>query len=213
MTRVKIVKTSYVLLPSLTPKRGSVAPTIRLCDPDSVCIAAVSAISSQCTDHSGVYPTQHTLIGWFPPHIHHQIAFCSLQSNSPKEKKRYSHKQALDIDEANTHQRFVYVIPTLISAQSALRLCQRSLLNAQIIVALCLAAAIDAVEDPYPTQHTLIGWFPSHIHHQIAFCSLQSNSLKEKKRYSHKQVLDIDEANTVSITINHLPPRISLGLY
>ncbi|KAL0770639.1 hypothetical protein Bca101_035790 [Brassica carinata] len=48
------------------------------------------------------YPTQHTLIGWFPPHIHHQIAFCSLQSNSPKEKKRYGHKQALDIDEANT---------------------------------------------------------------------------------------------------------------
>ncbi|CAF2042799.1 unnamed protein product, partial [Brassica napus] len=74
----------------------------------------------------------------------------------------------------------------------------------------------------YPTQHTLIGWFPSHIHHQIAFCSLQvsyehlsriSNSPKEKKRYSHKQALDIDDANTVSITINHLPPPISLGLY
>ncbi|KAH0862382.1 hypothetical protein HID58_079593 [Brassica napus] len=76
---------------------------------------------------------------------------------------------------------------------------RRSLLNAQIIVALCLAAAIDAVEDPYPTQHTLIGWFPSHIHHQIAFCSLQSNSPKEKKRYSHKQALDIDEANTAQL--------------
>ncbi|WZZ77850.1 hypothetical protein YC2023_098422 [Brassica napus] len=47
------------------------------------------------------------------------------------------------------------------------------MLSHRIIVALCLAAAIDAVEDPYPTQHTLIGWFPSHIHHQIAFCSLQ----------------------------------------
>ena len=42
---------------------------------------------------------------------------------------------------------------------------------------------------------------------------LKSNSPKEKKRYSHKQALDIDEANTVSITINHLPPRISLGVY
>ncbi|CAN7054577.1 unnamed protein product [Brassica oleracea var. botrytis] len=32
--------------------------------------------------------------------------------------------------------------------------------------------------DFYPTQHTLIGWFPSHIHHQIAFCSLQAQLLK-----------------------------------
>ncbi|CAF2139320.1 unnamed protein product [Brassica napus] len=33
--------------------------------------------------------------------------------------------------------------------------------------------------DFYPTQHTLIGWFPSHIHHQIAFCSLQAQLLKD----------------------------------
>ncbi|CAN6825375.1 unnamed protein product [Brassica oleracea] len=32
--------------------------------------------------------------------------------------------------------------------------------------------------DFYPTQHTLIGWFPPHIHHQIAFCSLQAQLLK-----------------------------------
>ncbi|KAF3565339.1 hypothetical protein DY000_02016931 [Brassica cretica] len=42
----------------LRPKCGSVAPTVRLCDPDSyirsICIAAVSAISSQCTNHSGI---------------------------------------------------------------------------------------------------------------------------------------------------------------
>ncbi|CDY12171.1 BnaC04g12010D [Brassica napus] len=58
-------------------------------------------------------------------------------------------------------------------------------------------------------------WFPSHIHHQIAFCSLQSNSPKGKKRYSHKQEPSIGyrRGKPASITINHLPPRISLGLY
>ncbi|WZZ27910.1 hypothetical protein YC2023_011311 [Brassica napus] len=68
-------------------------------------------------------------------------------------------KSTLLIATCVKHQWFVSVIPTLISAQSALWLCRRSLPNAQIIVALCLAAAIDDVEDPYPTQHTAIDKF------------------------------------------------------
>ncbi|KAH0883253.1 hypothetical protein HID58_059349 [Brassica napus] len=66
----------------------------------------------------------------------------------------------------------------------------------------------------YQKRHSF-DWFPSHIHHQIAFCSLQSNSPKGKKRYSHKQEPSIGyrRGKPASITINHLPPRISLGLY
>ncbi|KAF3553627.1 hypothetical protein F2Q69_00011245 [Brassica cretica] len=122
---------------------------------------------------------------------------------------RTQYKRRVSSSPKYSHQNLGFVF--CLDRQDQLR--SSSFFDTKIIVALCLAAAIDAVEDPYPTQHTLIGWFPPHIHHQIAFCSLQSNSPKEKKRYGHKQALDIDEANTVSITVNHLPPRISLGLY